>query len=228
MERFLCRSGGGRHTAAGTMSGTSDALTVPADSEVRASSRSARSPHGRLATVGQSSLSGSRLQRCPLCAAHFHVALLESHAARCQGPAAPALAPVQALRPAAAAAAGGAGRGHAAPATATAPAPSPAPAPCDGVATEAAAAGDLKVEGHPAHAAAAVGEGSARGRTRRRGIAGSASSLLGPLRNSLPHDRPRKQSRRTLSMQSFEHLVVLDFEWTCDDRRPMLPVSEIS
>ena len=25
-----------------------------------------------------------------------------------------------------------------------------------------------------------------------------------------------------------EHLVVLDFEWTADDKRPMLPIPEIT
>ena len=29
-------------------------------------------------------------------------------------------------------------------------------------------------------------------------------------------------------LQPFPHLIVLDFEWTCDNRKPMKPHSEIT
>lgn len=57
--------------------------------------------------------------------------------------------------------------------------------------------------------------------------AGSSANLLGPLRRSQAHDRPRKQSRRSLSLPEFDYLVVLDFEWTCDDTGILAGGSEI-
>lgn len=58
------------------------------------------------------------------------------------------------------------------------------------------------------------------GGTGTAGPAGSTSSAnpLGPLRRTKAHDRPGKQSRRSLSLPEFDFLVVLDFEWTCDDK----------
>ena len=47
---------------------------------------------------------------------------------------------------------------------------------------------------------------------------------LGPLRHSRSHDRPGgRQGRRSLERAEFDYLVVLDFEWTCDNTRPVLP-----
>lgn len=56
---------------------------------------------------------------------------------------------------------------------------------------------------------------------------GSSVNPLGPLRRSQAHDRPRKQSRRSLGLPEFDFLVVLDFEWTCDDTGTLAGGSEI-
>ena len=50
---------------------------------------------------------------------------------------------------------------------------------------------------------------------------------LGPLRRSQAHDRPRKQSKRSLGLPEFDYLVVLDFEWTCDDKGALPGGTEI-
>ena len=57
--------------------------------------------------------------------------------------------------------------------------------------------------------------------------AGTSANPLGPLRRSQAHDRPGKQTRRSLSLPEFDYLVVLDFEWTCDDTGTLAGGSEI-
>lgn len=57
--------------------------------------------------------------------------------------------------------------------------------------------------------------------------ASSSGNPLGPLRRSQSHDRPRKQTKRSLSLPEFDYLVVLDFEWTCDDNGALPGGTEI-
>ena len=54
------------------------------------------------------------------------------------------------------------------------------------------------------------------------------SSSFGSLRPATSADLgPKRKRGLDLPSQEYAHLVVLDFEWTCDNKKPVLPHSEI-
>lgn len=151
------------------------------------------------------SFSGSRFAACPICGNEFHRQLLARHAARCGvSPVAlvPKQSPSKTLAPALAApgnVAGNVGNTNA-----------------DSKASSSSSALALIA---PAPAAAA--NKATKKRTR--------ASAFGSLRPPGPKDIRPSRRRRGLDApdQEFTHLIVLDFEWTADNKARMLPHPEI-
>mmetsp|Transcript_14001 Transcript_14001/g.33945 ORF Transcript_14001/g.33945 Transcript_14001/m.33945 type:complete len:329 (-) Transcript_14001:1167-2153(-) len=72
---------------------------------------------------------------------------------------------------------------------------------------------------------------TAKGKTNKKAVAPSpckSTADYGSLRPATRADLGRKRKRGLdRTPQEYEHLVVLDFEWTCDDKRAVRPRAEI-
>lgn len=155
------------------------------------------------------SISGSRFAACPICGKEFHQKLLPRHAARC------GILPISAVSSKSA-------RTTPGPALAAARHNTSNNSSARKIKPVLKAASPLSSSSvEPDAAAAAAASKASSKRTR--------ASAFGSLRPPGPKDIRPSRRRRGLDApeREFTHLIVLDFEWTADNKARMLPHPEI-